>query len=55
MFESHPGSDFSFDVERKARRGGEGRGGERIKSVIRVYSLHRSAADGKAQPDGTHT
>ncbi len=45
-------SDFSFDVERKMHREG---GGERIKSVIRVYSLCLYGANGKALNLLTHT
>lgn len=44
-------SDFSFDVERKTHR----EGGERIKSVIRVYSLCPCGANGKALNLMTHT
>lgn len=44
--------DFSFDVERKTHRE---EGGERIKSVIRVYSLCLYGANGKALNLLTHT
>lgn len=43
-------------AQRRVRRGwGVGWGGERIKSVIRVYSLHPSGADGKALNPMAHT